>query len=66
LDAAKKKVQESLGDDALDAAGILSENYITTNAGKEYLAALEKAKSAKGHEALEKLFKERMFAPVEV
>jgi len=53
LDAAKKKVQESLGDDALDAAGKLSENYITTNAGKEYLAALEKAKSAKGHEALE-------------
>ena len=43
LEAAKKKVLEALGDDAIDATGKLSVNYNQTKAGKEYLVALEKA-----------------------
>jgi len=53
LEAAKKKILEALGDEALDVSGVLNEQYHSTKAGKEYLAALEKAKSAKGREALE-------------
>lgn len=53
LEAAKKKILEALGDEALDASGVLNEQYHSTKAGKEYLAALEKAKSAKGRKALE-------------
>jgi len=53
LAEAREKVLEALGDDALDAAGILPESYQKTKAGKEYLAAQEKAKSARGREALE-------------
>lgn len=53
LEAARKKVLEALGDEALSASGVLNEQYHSTKAGKEYLAALEKAKSAKGREALE-------------
>jgi adenine-specific DNA-methyltransferase len=53
LEAARKKVLEALGDEALSASGVLNEQYHSTNAGKDYLAALEKAKSAKGREALE-------------
>ncbi len=51
LEAAKKKVLE-IFDDAIDAAGNLIK-YHDTKPGKEYLAALEKAKCAKGREALE-------------
>ena len=53
LEAVRKKVLEALGDEALSASGVLNEQYHSTKAGKEYLAALEKAKSAKGREALE-------------
>lgn len=53
LEVARKKVLEALGDEALSASGVLNEQYHSTKAGKEYLAALEKAKSAKGREALE-------------
>ncbi|MRR16240.1 MAG: site-specific DNA-methyltransferase, partial [Deltaproteobacteria bacterium] len=53
LEATRKKIVESLGDDALDANGVLREQYHATPAGKAYLAALEKAKSAKGGDALE-------------
>jgi adenine-specific DNA-methyltransferase len=53
LETARKKVLEALGDDALSANGVLNEQYHPTKAGKEYLAALEKAKSAKGFDALE-------------
>jgi len=53
LEAARKKVLEALGDDALDADGNLAAPYQATKAGKEYLAARERAKSAKSSEALE-------------
>lgn len=51
LEEAKKKVL-AISDDAIDAAGNLIK-YHDTKPGKEYLAALEKAKSGKGREALE-------------
>jgi adenine-specific DNA-methyltransferase len=53
LEAARKKVLEALGDDALDASGNLVEKYRDTRAGKEYLAAREKAAGSRGREALE-------------
>ena len=53
LDAARKKVLEALGEDALDADGNLAEKYRETKAGREYLVAQERARSAKGREALE-------------
>ena len=60
LEAAKKKVLE-ISDDAVDAAGNLIK-YHDTNPGKEYLAALEKAKAAKGHEALEAAIYNHLYA----
>jgi adenine-specific DNA-methyltransferase len=60
LEAAKKKVLE-IFDDALDAAGNLIK-YHDTKPGKEYLAALEKAKSAKGREALEAAIYNHLYA----
>lgn len=62
LEAAKKKVLEALGDDAIDATGKLSVNYHQTKAGKEYLVALEKAKSVKGQEALEASIYNHLYA----
>jgi len=53
LDAARKKVLEALGEDALDADGNLAEKYRETKAGREYRVAQERARSAKGREALE-------------
>lgn len=53
LQGARQKVLDALGDDALDADGNLAEPYRNTKAGKEYLAAQERAKSAQGREALE-------------
>ena len=53
LDAARKKVLEALGEDALDVDGNLVEKYRETKAGREYLIAQERARSAKGREALE-------------
>src|SRR5690554_1529457 len=53
LEAARKKVLEALGEDALDADGNLAEKYRETKAGREYLVAQERARSAKGREALE-------------
>lgn len=60
LEAAKKKVLE-ISDDAIDAAGNLTK-YHDTKPGKEYLAALEKAKSAKGLEALEAAIYNHLYA----
>jgi adenine-specific DNA-methyltransferase len=60
LEAAKKKVL-AISDDAIDAAGNLIK-YHDTKPGKEYLAALEKAKSAKGHEALEAAIYNHLYA----
>jgi adenine-specific DNA-methyltransferase len=51
--AAKARVLDVLGEDALDAEGNLVEKFRETKAGKEYLAAKEAAKSAKGHDTLE-------------
>ncbi|MDR9756158.1 MAG: hypothetical protein RJR35_05350 [Thermoanaerobacterales bacterium] len=48
LDAARKKVLEALGEDALDADGNLAEKYRDTRAGREYLVAQERAKIRKG------------------
>ncbi|MBM4431919.1 MAG: site-specific DNA-methyltransferase, partial [Chloroflexi bacterium] len=62
LQAARKKVLEELGDDALDAEGNLAEPYRTTRAGKGYLAAQERAKSARGHEALEAAIYNHLYA----
>ncbi len=53
LDAARKKVLEALGEDALDADGNLAEKYRETKAGREYLVAQERARYAKGRHALE-------------
>jgi adenine-specific DNA-methyltransferase len=53
LEAARKKVLEALGDDALDAHGNLAEAYRNTKAGKEYLAAQQKAAGSRSREALE-------------
>jgi len=60
LEAAKKKVLE-IFDDAIDAAGTLIK-YHDTKPGKEYMAALEKAKSAKGQEALEAAIYNHLYA----
>jgi len=60
LEAAKKKVLE-IFDDAIDAAGTLIK-YHDTKPGKEYLAALERAKSAKGREALEAAIYNHLYA----
>lgn len=53
LAAARQKVLDALGEDALDADGNLAEPYRTTKAGKEYLEAQAKAKGARSTEALE-------------
>jgi len=53
LEAARKKVLEALGDDALDADDNLVEAYRNTKAGKEYLEAQSRAKGSRGREALE-------------
>jgi len=53
LEEARKKVIEALGDDALDAYGDLAEKYRHTRAGKEYLAARQRAGAARSYEALE-------------
>lgn len=53
LEAARQKVLEALGEEALDADGNLAAQYQHTRAGKEYLAARERAKVAKGSETLE-------------
>jgi adenine-specific DNA-methyltransferase len=60
LEAAQKKMLE-IFDDAVDAAGNLIK-YHDTKPGKEYLAALEKAKSAKGHEALQAAIYNHLYA----
>jgi adenine-specific DNA-methyltransferase len=61
LAAARQKVLEVLGDDALDAEDNLVEKYRETKAGKEYLEAQQRAKGSRSHEALDGLFKARMF-----
>ncbi len=62
LEAARKKVLETLGDDALDAEGNLAEKYRETQAGKEYLAAQERARSAQSREALEAAVYNHLYA----
>ena len=53
LDAARKKLLEALGEDVLDTDGNLVDKYRETKAGREYLVARERARAAKGGEALE-------------
>lgn len=53
LRAAREKVLDVLGDDAIDAEGNLAEKYRETKAGKAYLEALERAKGCRSREALE-------------
>lgn len=45
----------------LDVEGNLVEKYRETRAGKEYLEAQQRAKGSRSHEALDGLFKARMF-----
>jgi len=47
LEAARKKVLEALGDDALNENGDLAEKYRDTRAGKEYIAARQQAGAAR-------------------
>jgi adenine-specific DNA-methyltransferase len=53
LEAARQKVLEALGEHALDAAGNLVEEYRHTKAGKDYITALQKSKTAQSTDALE-------------
>ncbi|MEW5878658.1 MAG: site-specific DNA-methyltransferase [Acidobacteriota bacterium] len=53
LAAARQKVVDALGEDALDADGNLAEKYRDTKAGKEYLEAKTKAVGSRPTEALE-------------
>jgi adenine-specific DNA-methyltransferase len=62
LDAARKKVLEALGEDALDADGNLAEKYREAKAGREYLVAQERARSAKGREAMETAIYNRLYS----
>ncbi len=62
LQAARKKVLEALGDDALDADGNLDETYREKPVGKAYLAAQERAQSAKSREALEAAIYNHLYA----
>lgn len=62
FETARKKVLEALGDDALDAAGKLAEKYHYTKAGKEYLAAQERARFAKNREAIETAVYNHLYA----
>ncbi len=62
LDDARRKVLETLSEDALDADGNLNEKYHETKAGKEYLAALEKANTAQSTQALEAAVYNHLYA----
>ena len=53
LEAARRKVLDALGDNALDAEGNLIDQYRATKAGKEYLEAQTQAAGARDHQALE-------------
>ena len=53
LENAKKKVLETLGEEALDAEGNLAENFHSTTIGKEYFEAQKKAAGFPNIEALE-------------
>ncbi|HGE71634.1 TPA: site-specific DNA-methyltransferase [Candidatus Poribacteria bacterium] len=53
LENAKKKVLETLGEEALDEEGNLAENFHSTTIGKEYLEAQKKATGFLNIEALE-------------
>ncbi len=62
LQAARKKVLEALGDDALDAEGNLDEAYREKPVGKAYLTAQERARSAQGREAIETAIYNHLYA----
>jgi len=53
LEEARRKVIETLGEEALDAEGNLAEQYRNTKVGREYLEARAKAAHAQPAEALE-------------
>ncbi|MGC9393667.1 MAG: DNA methyltransferase [Anaerolineae bacterium] len=62
LEVARKKVQDALDEDALDADGNLAEKYRDFKAGKEYLAAQERAKVAQPSDALEAAIYNHLYA----
>ncbi|HOK00080.1 MAG TPA: hypothetical protein PLW34_11030, partial [Termitinemataceae bacterium] len=62
LQTAKKKVLDTLGEDALDADGNLAVKYHETRAGREYLEAQTKAKGARSTEALEAAIYNHLYA----
>lgn len=53
LKEALEKAKQTLGEDAIDPEGNLAEAYKITPAGKAYIAAQERARSAKSLDALE-------------
>ena len=62
LEAARKKVLEALGEEALDAEGNLAEAFRNTPAGRAYLTAQERAKSARGRRSLEAAVYNHLYA----
>jgi adenine-specific DNA-methyltransferase len=62
LAAARQKVLDALGEDAVDAAENLAEKYCETKAGKEYVQAQAKAAGSRSHEALEAAVYNYLFA----
>ncbi len=62
LEVVRKKVQDALDEDALDADGNLAEKYRDFKAGKEYLAAQERAKVAQTSDALEAAIYNHLYA----
>jgi adenine-specific DNA-methyltransferase len=63
LEDSKRRVIEELeDDDGTHDADSLAKKYPKTKAAKDYFAALERAKSAKGHEALEAAIYNHLYA----
>ncbi len=62
LEAARKKVLESLGDDALDADGNLGESFRSTPAGRAYLEAQQRAAGSRSRDALEAAIYNHLYA----
>ncbi len=61
LAAARQKVLDALGEDAMDAAANLAEKYRATKAGKEYMEAHAKAAGTRSYESLEAAIYNHLF-----
>ncbi|MCX7679877.1 MAG: hypothetical protein N2316_11765 [Spirochaetes bacterium] len=65
LNAARKELVNNLGEATIEVNGNLAEQYRETPLGRKYLEAQAQAKGPHSTEALDALFKERMFVNVE-